>query len=456
MVKTLRLALLATATMLSAALFCSPQAFAQALAGSTGGSTSAPTRTDVPVDRIIAVVDNGVITERQLERRVAMIKQRLQGRGQIPPDADLRKQVLDQMVVSEIQLQRAQEEGVKIEDSAVTATLVRLAQSNGMSLDQFRSRIEAEGVPWSTFRSDARDEMTLAELRRRDVDSKITVSDAEIANYIASQHGLTSAPNDLHIQHLLVSVPQGAPEADVQAAEQRAAGYIKEARDGRDFVRLAKSNSQSTDAKTGGDLGFKAPSALPKAFVDAVATIAPGQVSPDPIRTADGWEVVRLVARRASSEGANQITQTHVSHILLRVGEGASEPDVVRKLLQIRADIAAGKGSFAEYARTNSQDGSAGQGGDLGWINPGQTVPEFERAMNQLQPGQLSNPVRTEYGYHLILVQERRQVSASPEEQEDAARQAVGSRKSEQAYADWMRQLYDAAYVKTMLDSSAP
>ncbi|MCY0387368.1 peptidylprolyl isomerase [Robbsia sp. Bb-Pol-6] len=456
MVKTLRLASMASATIFAGALLSASPAMAQALSGSAAAPQAKAARTGDEVDRIIAVVDNGVITERQLDRRVAMVKRRLQGRSQLPSDAELRKQVLNQMVVTEIQLQKAESEGIHIDDAAVDATLTRLAQSNGLPLDQFRARIEAENVPWTTFRSDARDEMTLAELRRRDVDSKITVSDAEVANYIASQHGITSAPNDLHLQHLLVAVPAGAPEADVQAAEKRAEKVIADARDGRDFARLAKSNSQAGDAKAGGDLGFKAPDALPKPFVDAVATIAPGQVVPEPIRTADGWEVVRLVERRASSSAASKITQTHVSHILLRVGEGSSEADVVSKLQRIKRDIEAGKGTFAEYARSNSQDGSAGQGGDLGWINPGQTVPDFERVMNQLQPGQISNPVRSEYGYHLILVQGRRESVATPAEQEDAARQAVGSRKSEQAYADWLRELYDSAYIKTMLDTTTP
>ncbi|MGI4859008.1 MAG: peptidylprolyl isomerase, partial [Janthinobacterium lividum] len=345
---------MASAMMLAGVLLSASPAMAQALRGAAATPPAKTAATGTEVDRIIAVVDNGVITERQLDRRVAMVKRRLQGRSQLPSDAELRKQVLNQMVVTEIQLQKAESEGIHIDDAAVDATLARLAQSNGLPLDQFRARIEAENVPWTTFRSDARDEMTLAELRRRDVDSKITVSDAEVANYIASQHGITSASNDLHLQHLLVTVPAGAPEADVQAAEKRAEKYIADARDGRDFARLAKSNSQAADAKTGGDLGFKAPDALPKPFVDAVATIAPGQVAPEPVRTADGWEVVRLVERRASSSAASKITQTHVSHILLRVGEGSSEADVVSKLQRIRSDIESGKGTFAEYARSNS------------------------------------------------------------------------------------------------------
>jgi len=457
MVKTLRLAQLASASIVSWMMLNASPALAQALAGSAAPTGVArPGHDGVEVDRIVAIVNNGVITERQLGARVDMVKRRLQSQAgaQIPPDAELQRQVLQQMVTSEIQLQQATEEGITIDDAAVDQTLQRLAQSNGMSLDQFRARIESEGVKWTTFRSDARDEMTLSELRRRDVDSKITVSDAEVANYLATQHGVSVTPPDLHLEHLLVSVSANAPEADVQAAEKRAQGYIKEAQNGRDFGRLARSESQAADAKQRGDLGFKAQAALPKEFVDAAAAIAPGQVAPAPVRTANGWEVIRLVDRRPSQNPQDKVTQTHVSHILLRVGEGTSEAEAVRKLLAIKQDIQAGKGTFADYARTNSQDGSAGAGGDLGWISPGQTVPEFERAMNQLQPGQISNPVRSQFGYHLIMVQARRESDASPAQQDDTARQAVGSRKSEQAYADWLRALYDASYVKVLLPNA--
>jgi len=457
MVKTLRLAQLASASIVSWMMLNASPAFAQALAGSAAPTGVARPGSDgVEVDRIVAIVNNGVITERQLGTRVDMVTRRLQSQAgaQIPSASELQRQVLQQMVTSEIQLQQAQDEGITIDDAAVDQTLQRLAQSNSMTLDQFRARIESEGVKWTTFRGDARDEMTLAELRRRDVDSKITVSDAEVANYLATQHGVSVTPPDLHLQHLLVAVPDNASAADVQAAETRAQGYIKEAQNGRDFGRLARSNSQAADAKQRGDLGFKAQSALPKEFVDAASTIAPGQVDPTPVRTANGWEVIRLVDRRASNNQADKITETHVSHILLRVGEGMSEADAVRKLMSIKQDIQAGKGSFADYARTSSQDGSAGQGGDLGWISPGQTVPEFERAMNALQPGQISDPVRSQFGYHLIMVQARRVVAASPAQQDDTARQAVGSRKSEQAYADWLRALYDASYVKVLLPTA--
>ncbi len=453
MVKTIRLAWLASATMMAGVLGVTMPVHAQALKGATS-QTVRPTGPGVEVDRIVAIVNNGVITERQLDRRMQMVKNRMQSQAgvQVPPDNDLRQQVLQQMIMSEIQMQQAEQDGIQITDAQVDQTLERLAQANGLPLPEFRARVEAQGVPWDTFRSDARDEMTLNELRRREVDSKITVSDGEVANYIASQRGVTTTPPDLHLAHLLVPVPANATDALVQAAQQKAAGLIKDARSGDNFARLARSNSAANDAKQGGDLGFKPQADLPPAYVEAVSRLAPGQVAPEPIRTADGFEVVRLEARRPAAHAQDKITQTHVAHILIRVEDGGNEGAALQKLQSVRQAIESGKGSFADFAKTTSQDGSAGNGGDLGWVNPGQTVPEFERVMNTLQPGQISNPVRSRYGYHLIEVLGRREISASPAEQEDAARQAVGSRKSEQAYGDWLRQLYDSAYVKVMLN----
>jgi peptidyl-prolyl cis-trans isomerase SurA len=248
-----------------------------------------------------------------------------------------------------------------------------------------------------------------------------------------------------------VKAPLNASETDIEAAQQKAQALLNEAKGGANFEKLAKSSSQAPDAaKNGGDLGFLAPSKLPPEFVKAASTMRPGEVSPDLIRTSDGFEIVRLVDRRAgqgTSSDAPKLVQTHVRHILLRVGDGMSEPQARQKLLDIKNQIAAG-GDFSKFAHTYSQDGSASQGGDLGWISPGETVPEFERAMNSLQDGQISDPVRSEYGYHLIQVLGRRESEGSVSQQMDLARQAIGQRKAEQAYADWLRELRDTAYVE--------
>ncbi len=399
----LRFATLAAAVSTLAAMasfLLAVPAHAQALAGAKDSSQT--------VDTIAAVVNDGVITQRELDARVGLISRRLaQQNAPLPPDEQLRQQVLNQMVLERIQLQKAKEDNITVDDATVQRTLERLAQSNNLTLDVYRARIEAQGVPWSTFTNDARTELLLSRLREKEVDSKITVTDAEVANYIASQRGPDAgATSDLHVEHILFKAPLNASETDIEAARQKADAVLKQALEPRaNFAKLAKANSQAADAAKSGDMGFLAPSKLPAEFVTATQALRPGQVNPTVIRTSDGFEVIRLVDRRTgqgSSSDASRLVQTHVRHILLRVGDGASEPEARQKLLEIRNDVING-GDFAKFARTYSQDGSASDGGDLGWISPGETVPEFERAMNNLQDGQISDPVRSEYGDHLTV-----------------------------------------------------
>ncbi|WP_238212862.1 peptidylprolyl isomerase [Caballeronia novacaledonica] len=430
------------AGVLAGALILSSPAGAQALSN----------RNAQVADSVVAVVNDGVITQRELQERTALIAKRLQQQNApVPPADQMQRQVLDQMVLERIQLQKAKEDGIAIDDATVNRTLARLAQQNQMTLDVYRSRIEAQGVPWSTFTRDARTELTLSKLREKEVDSKITVSDGEVANYIASQRGPGARnTSDLRLQHIMFKLPSDAPQGEVAKVQAQADAVLKQAQGGEDFAKLAKQNSQDTDASKGGDLGFRTPGTLPAGIVNAVSTLRPGQVVPTLLRTDGGFEIIKLVDRRASqgtAADAPKLVQTHVRHILLRVSDGMSEQAARQKLLDIKQQVASG-GDFANFARTYSQDGSASQGGDLGWISPGETVPEFERAMNNLQDGAVSDPVRSEYGYHLIQVLGRREAEGSASQQLDIARQAIGQRKAEQAYSDWLRELRDTAYVQ--------
>lgn len=444
MKKTLRFAAVASG-LVASLITVAPSASAQALRAQ-GASLA---------DEVVAVVNNDVITGRELDQRVGLIARRLQQqKAPVPPTDQLRAQVLNQMVLERIQVQRAKDDGIVVDNATVQATLGRLAQANGMQLDQYKARIEAQGVPWDLFVRDARTELMLSKLREKEVDSKITVSDAEVASYIASQRGPNAgSQQDLRLEHIFVKAPANAPQADIDVAQKKAEGLLQQALAwGANFERLAKNQSEADDAKKGGDLGFKSPASLPSDVVDAVSKLRPGEVNPTLIRVPDGFEIVRLVERRASQNPAAspKIVQTHVRHILLRVGEGKSESQARQQLIDIRRQIESG-GDFEKFARTYSQDGSASQGGDLGWISPGETVPEFERAMNTLQDGQVSNPVRTEYGYHLIQVLGRRDAEGSVQQQMDIARQAIGQRKAEQAYSDWLRELRDSSYVQIKL-----
>lgn len=447
------------AVAVSLLFLVSAPAAAQALQGQSAQPAAAVG--GQAIDSVVAIVNDDVITERELQSRMDLLTRRLQQQNApLPPADQLKQQVLDQMVLERIQLQKAKDDGITVDDAAVQATLLRLAQANHLTLDVYRARLEAEGVPWSVFTRDARTELTLSKLREREVDSKVSVSDAEVVNYIASQRGpgASSVEQDLRIEHILVKVPDGAQQDVLAAAQLKAQGILDRAKGGANFESLAKHDSQDADAKKGGDLGFLPPSKLPDEFVQASSQLRPGQVNPDLIRTSQGFEIMRLVDRRTGVGGAASQTlklmQTHVRHILVRVGQGGvSEQDAREQELRIRQQVEAG-GDFAKFAQTYSQDGSASQGGDLGWISPGETVPEFERAMNNLKDGEVSEPVRSEYGYHLIQVLGRRDAPGSAQEQMTLARQAIGQRKAEQAYADWLRELRDSAYVEFKQGSS--
>nr|WP_240648000.1 peptidylprolyl isomerase [Pararobbsia silviterrae] len=428
----------------------SEPARAQALSGGANGVQS--------IDRVAAVVNNGVITQRELDDRTNLIMNRLKKQNSpMPPETELKRQVLDQMVLERIQLEKAEDDGIVVDDDMVQRTLARLAAQNQMTLDQYRDRLTAEGVPWSTFQRDAKNELILSRLRQREVDSKIQVSDTEVAAYLASQRGPGAPQNDIDAQVIEFNAPQTLSATELAAVQAKAQIVLQQAVDPKaDFGKLAAQYSQASDAaKTNGDLGFKSPTLLPPAVAAATSDLRPGQVDASIIKGEDKLYIVKLVDRRpAQNSGADapKMQQTHVEHILIRVGGSTSEPAARQQLVDIKAKLQAGNGDFGTYARTYSQDGSAQQGGDLGWVSPGETVPEFERAMNALKVGEISDPIRTEYGYHLIQVLGRRDADVNVQQQQDLARQALGQRKSEQAYSDWLRELRDSSYVRYETD----
>ena len=444
-----------TGSRLSVALAVPLLAIAAAMLSPQLAQAQALTGTDMaPVDRVAAVVNNGVITQRELDERTGLIINRLKKQNtQMPPEAELKRQVLDQMVLERIQIEKAQDDGIVVDDAMVQRTLARLAAQNQMSVDQYRERLTAEGVPWTTFQRDAKNELILARLREREVDSKVQVSDTEVASYLASQRGPGAPQNDLHVQVIEFNAPQTMSPTELDAVQAKAQIVLQQANDPKaDFGKLASQYSQAADAaKTSGDLGFKSPAVLPPAVVAATSQLRPGQVDSTLVKGDDKLYIVKLIDRRpAQSSGADapKMVQTHVEHILIRVGGSVSEPAARQQLADIKTKLQANQGDFATYARTYSQDGSAQQGGDLGWISPGETVPDFERAMNNLKVGEISDPVRTEYGYHLIEVLGRRDADVNQQQQQDLARQALGQRKAEQAYSDWLRELRDSSYVR--------
>jgi peptidyl-prolyl cis-trans isomerase SurA len=347
-----------------------------------------------------------------------------------------------------VQLQYARDSGMKVDDNQLEQAIGRIAASNKMTLPQFRAALEKDGVDYKQFREEIRNEMTTVRLREREVDSKLIISDGEVDNYLANQTTTVGA-EEYQLAHILLRAPESASPEQLQKLRLRGEQALKRAQAGENFAELTAAFSDAPDALQGGDLGWRALDRLPGLYADASVKLQPGQVS-GLLRSSAGFHVVKLINKRGGSAPAS-VRQTKARHILVRINEVVSEAEAQRKLDVIRERIVNGV-DFAEQARLNSQDGSAAKGGDLGWLNPGDTVPEFERALDALQIGELSPVVQSPFGMHLIQVQERRERDVSEERQRGVARQTLRERKLDEAYQDWLRQLRDRAYVENRLE----
>ncbi|MFN9773069.1 MAG: peptidylprolyl isomerase [Burkholderiales bacterium] len=412
-------------------------------------------RRDEPqlVDRVVAVVNTDAITERELQSRTRAIERRLRGQNvALPPPAELQRQVLERMITERAALQAARDAGIRIDDAAIDRAIGRIAQEQKLSVPQLRQRIEGDGMGFSMFRAELAGDMAINRMREREIESRVQVSEAEIDTYLAEQAG---GPVEMNLAQILVGVPDGASPEVVERARRRAESIAGEARAGADLARLVQAAASGPDPVSGGVLGMRPPDRLPPVFVQAVESLNPGEIAPV-VRTPAGFHVVKLLERREGGAiaalAATPVRQTKARHILVRVNELNPEAEVVRRLTEIRERIEAGTVTFEEMARQYSGDGSASQGGDLGWIYPGDTVPEFERAMDALPPGRIAGPVQTPFGYHLIRVDERRTDGASRERVRAAARNAIRERKAAEAYQEWILQVRDRAYVDVRLD----
>ncbi len=422
-----------------------------ALATASFGLPAQAATRAVEVDRIVAVVNNEVITALQLRARVAQAERQLRRQGvELPPMEVLERQLLERLIVERAQVQLAQETALRVDDATLERAIDRIAGNNNLSAEQLRAALEADGVSWSRFRDEIRTEILLTRLREREVDSRIVVTDAEIDNFIASNPDAFSG-QEFAVAHILLRTPEGASPQQVDAVRQRAEQVMARLRSGEDFARVAAEVSDAPDGLSGGALGWRPLDRLPALFADAVRELRPGETSPI-LRSAAGLHIVRLVDRRGGGvDAVQQLEQTRARHILVRTSEVLSDADAEARLLALRERVANGA-DFGELAKANSADLSAASGGDLGWLNPGDTVPEFERAMNALQPGEMSPPVRSPFGWHLIQVVERRLQDVTDERKRNAARQALRERKAAEAYEDWLRQLRDSTYVDLRLE----
>jgi len=402
------------------------------------------------VDRVVAVVNKDVITLTELNERVERAEVDLRRRKIAAPERPvLERQVLDRLVLLKAQLQQASSTGLRVDDLQLDRAVQRVAHNNNMTLPDFRKALERDGVTFEQFREDLRQQIVLSRLREREVDDRVQVSESELDAYMEALAANAQESTEFDVAHILVRVPEQARPEQIAQSRQKAERVHAEAVAGADFARLAASYSDGGDALQGGALGWRTPARLPPLFSETLQGMKPGEVS-DVLRSPAGFHVLKLLGRRGAGASA-PVVQTHARHILLKTSEIVSEDDARLRLIALRERILAGA-DFGELARLNSEDGTAANGGDLGWVYPGDTVPEFERAMDALAPGELSAPVRTPFGYHLIRVEGRRAADMSAERRRQQARQSLRERKADEAYQEWLRQLRDRTYVELRLD----
>ncbi|MFH1869930.1 MAG: peptidylprolyl isomerase [Pseudomonadota bacterium] len=409
-----------------------------------------PRAQPLEIDRIIAVVNEEAITAFELRARQAAVERQLRGQNvQLPPREVLEKQLLERMITDRVQLQFARETGLRISDIELDAAMRRIAEGNRMSLQDFRAALEKDGIVWSKFREEIRNEIVLSRLRDREVESRIVVSDGEIDNYLANpDQGAEMGNVEVQTAHIILRVPEQATPDQLMRIGARAQAAIDQLRRGENFAKVAASYSDAPDGLTGGLMGARPLDRLPALYADAIRKLKPGEVS-DILRSPAGFHIVKLIDKQGGSsvKGGVALKQTRARHILIKVNELVSEAEARRKLVVLKERLDNGA-DFAELARLNSNDLSATKGGDLGWLYQGDTVPDFEKAMDALKINQISEPVQSPFGFHLIQVLERRTEDATAERQRLSARQVLRERKADEAYQDWVRQMRDRAYVE--------
>jgi peptidyl-prolyl cis-trans isomerase SurA len=413
----------------------------------------APARADanaVALDRVLVVVNDEAITQWDMNEQRRILLQQMKASKIQPPSNDvLEKQVLERLIIERAVLQYAKETGIRVDDTTVERTILRVAEENKLPPEDFRKVLEREGIPYANYREDIRRQIIIQRVRDREVDSKVTVSDAEVDNYLATVASQAGGEDEYLLSHIYVTVPEQASPDVVAASRRRAEQALTEVKSGKDFAEVAATYSSASDASSGGNLGWRTRARLPTVFADVVRSMKPGEVS-GILRSAGGFHVVKLVEERNRNQ-PTVVSQTQARHILIKVNEQVSESDGKARIDRLRERLVGGA-SFEDLARANSEDTSGAKGGDLGWISPGDTVPDFEHAMDKLAVNEISQPIRTPFGWHLIQVVERRKQDVTQERRRDEARKAIRQRKSDEQFDEFVRQLRDRTYVEYKSD----
>ena len=403
------------------------------------------------LDRIIAIVNDDVITSQELQQRIEDFKRQMTMKGApVPSDDIMHKQVLERMVLDSIQLQLAKAQGIRIDDLTLNRMLESIASNNKTSLDQLRRSLQAQGISFSTFREQTRDDMVIRQLQQRMILSRVSVSEQEIDQFL-EQQGQLGADDKYHIAHILIATPEAAAPDDIQAAFDRAEKVRAHLQDGEPFRNVALQFSEGRQALDGGDLGWRSAAELPALFLQAVQQMNKGDISPA-LRSAGGFHIIKLVDKKTQQ---HIVKQTHARHILMRPDQITSEDQVRQKMNELKKRLKNGE-DFAKLAAEFSQDpGSKNNGGDLGWTSPGSFVPRFEKVMDSLQPMQISEPFRSQFGWHIVQVLERRQEDETEQLKRSRAEEAIKQRKADEELQLWLRRIRDEAYVEYRTENGA-
>lgn len=444
------------------------------------------------LDAIVAVVNDDVITRRELETATAHIERQMQQRkAPVPARPTLERQVLERLILTQLELRAAERNGITVDDATLNTAIDGLARRNNLNLTQLRQTVEKDGVSFARFRDDVRRELMTTRLRQKVVDSQIRISEQDVDS-VRSQMAMSGKPStgnsapdagrgepdrsgtrQYHIAQILLAVPEGASPDQIATAKRQAQDVLARLRKGEEFQQLAASVSAGQQALEGGDLGWRTTEQLPTIFTDVVPKLRPGQFS-ELVRSPSGFHIVKLLeirgggnsgaiagkaggkkARPTTPVAAGTVKQTRAQHILLKTSASLSDDQARQRLEQLRQQIQSGE-EFAKLARTHSDDkGSAVRGGELGWVSPGMLVPEFEQELNALQPGQVSAPFKTQFGWHIVQVLERRQSEASPQTEQLRVREALFRRRSDEEWEQWLRRQRDEAYVEVRLPGAA-
>ena len=397
-------------------------------------------------DYIAAVVNQESVTFVEVRMRVQRLKAEARRTGErLPPDAELETQVLDGLIDERALLTQARENGVSVNDGEVDRAVANIAAQNQISVPALRDQMVREGMDFNRFKANIREQMMVERVREREVGARVRITDADIEAFIDKQRAGRTGEVEYNIAQILIPVPEGASDAVVAERRAQAEAAMARVKGGTDFATVAKAVSQDSNKERGGEIGLRSADRLPDLFLEAVRPLQPGAMAPAILRSGAGFHVLKLVERKDAS--ALKITQTRARHILLRVNDASTRDAALRQMRELRAQITRGK-PFETVAIERSEDGSAPSGGDLGWASPGQFVPEFEQAMNDLPLGGLSEPVVSRFGVHLIQVMERRETSLDAKQLRDQARAALREQKFEEAYGEWLKEVRSRAYIE--------